>query len=546
MTEGYNPFTGFFLSPNLCSLSNEDTSGLQNGCLAYVEDVNRYYRYAANGTDAPLDGVYVVSTWTGPINPGCDPLPPGLNAHGTDRPRWILTNLADAIGTTANSTEWYIDAVYGNDNNIGTIQSKPLQTFRELGRRWRNGATYNTDYIFVTILSDHLLDDDVIDICRPLGDPNPSQNFPIVIQGTRQAPVFSGVIGPASVGVNHAAPASPGIAAGGHGVLLDVNALGLSYSNQFLRISNPSSPIFGAWMCMVGFYNSGAPPLDYTSPIVLQATAPSPTVAPDPALNQGAPIPGDNFNVLGTGCSIPDTIVLDIPSYAEVWFYDVELRQGTAPAPTAVQNIQSGVMRFYRSSGSSADKARLYTGPNSQVSLYFMGSTSKDIQILMRNPATSAGQSSYSLSGGLRFDASVYDNNNDIDANAVDFWNDSVFAPGAYVTLQSGRILTVVDLWIQANVAASIRSSGGAIFFNNALYGSGNTADIMQLGEYTKGIYSNASQLTVAANLGAAQSGTINYLNGVVKTFIPADLPFVSIATGADSQSGMIKRGGGI
>jgi len=545
MTTGYNPFTGFFLVPNICTLSNEDTSGLQNGCLAYVEDVNRYYRYAANGTSAPLDGVYVVSTWTGPLNPGCDPLPPGANAHGADRPRWILTNLADAIGTTANSTEWFIDAVYGNDNNIGTVQSKPLQTFRELGRRWRSGATYNTDYIFVTILSDHLLDDDVIDICRPLGDPNQSQNFPIIIQGTRQDPVSSGVIGLGSVAVNHAAPASLGIAAGGHGVLLDIGALGAAYPNSFLQITN-SGVLLNAWMCLVGVYNSGATPLDYSTPIVLQAVAPSPAIPPDPALNQGAPVPGDTFNVLGAGCSIPDTIVLDIPSFAEVWFYDVELRQGTAPVPTAVQDLKSGAMRFYRSSGSSANPARLYTGPNSQVSLYFMGSTTKDIQVLMRNPATSAGQSSYSNSGGLRLDASLYDNNQGIDANTVDFWNDSVFAPGAYVTLQSGRILTVVDLWIQHSAAASIRSSGGVIFFNNALYGSGNLADIMQLGEYTKGVYSSAAQLTVAANLGAAQSGGINYLNGVSKTFVPADLPFVSIATGADSQSGMIKRGGGI
>lgn len=98
MTEGYNPFPGFFVADTICSLQNADTSGLEDGCLAYVRANQSYYAYGASFAHAPApNGTTVLSTFNGPAAVQADGSPctgEQSHAHTAGGPgRWILTTL---------------------------------------------------------------------------------------------------------------------------------------------------------------------------------------------------------------------------------------------------------------------------------------------------------------------------------------------------------------------------------------------------------------------------------------------------------------------
>ncbi len=551
MAEGYNPFTGFFLAENICELSNADTSGLQDGALAYVKSVNSYYRYAELGTPTPTDGTYVVSTWSGPLNPGCAPQP--SNAHGTDVARWVLTNLADVLGVGANFTAYFIDAVLGNNANDGLTPATAIQTARELGRRWRQGATFNSDYIFVTVLSDHLLSNDVIDIARPSGSSvfNTPASYPIVWFGTRQANLVTGA-------TTLAGTRSQNAAAAGGGDCTMINHAGLGYAalypNAIVQIVGGANG--GAWAYLVAQSGLTAT-LNYEllSPFVHQTIAPvsAGAVNPDLTLNTLNPAGGETFNVLGRGCLIPDTIILDIPPRSEVWFYDMELQGGAAPVPYTVPNLKSGILRFYRSTGlvTPPIPTKLLTGPGPNVTLYFEGSSTANINIVMTKVASEINVNWF---GGLTIQGGVYNSNGGIFVGALHMGQDTILARQSTVIMGVAQEVILTNVCVQKNqapVVASFLISGGTFTCNGTLYGTENAQTILQLGRYAKGTYTDRTLLTVADTTGnpgasTAKTGVVDYLNSVLKTFANTDVPMVSNATASDSQAGLVNAFGGL
>lgn len=105
MTEGYNPFPGFLRVETTCDLQNTDTSGLEDGCLAHVESLERYYRLSFHVPAPAVTGVNVLSTCNGPqardaMGALCAKQATSHDATGIGR--WIRTSIVDAPAIDEN------------------------------------------------------------------------------------------------------------------------------------------------------------------------------------------------------------------------------------------------------------------------------------------------------------------------------------------------------------------------------------------------------------------------------------------------------------
>jgi hypothetical protein len=112
MTEGYNPFPGIIVVETTCELQNTDTSGLDDGCLAYVKtkgaglavDFHYFRLYDYRVGAPPPNGTTILSTYNGPpsvqqgINwntAGAVCAQQGDAHHAGGTVRWILTDIID-------------------------------------------------------------------------------------------------------------------------------------------------------------------------------------------------------------------------------------------------------------------------------------------------------------------------------------------------------------------------------------------------------------------------------------------------------------------
>jgi hypothetical protein len=501
------PYPGFLFVDTICELAGADVTKLNQGCLAYVGNEDAYFRLTAKTPPVSPNGVDVISVPGGPQTPGCPPA-----TTGADVRRWILTNIADAIGTSANSLAWYVNAVSGNDANIGTDPLFPVKTVREVGERWERGAGYNTaGAVHVYIQSDHLLPTDTILVKRPVVNGNP-----IIFHGTRASgspPISPPIVSATDihrpnnqiVTLAFAGPALPAI-------------------GSYIHIL--SGPLAGYWARIAKADPTNALARDCT-PFVIQ---PNPSDAQlTIASSVSANVPGASYEILHAGCSIPETFVIDIDPLAEVWFYDVKVQNpGVPPNPFYQPIIKSGAVRFFRSEGDTGSPATFIIA--SAGSIYFSGSTSEGFVI-------------HSVGEQVEFDASYADLPQNCVLKALTLKNDTLVSPAWSVRTEDGQLCILRDVAVNGNGPQPTFFVGNAILkIDGALYGKDNIAPILKLRRWARGSYADQASLTIAKAGGAAYSGEIDFgLPAPMKTFDAIDIPFVSIATGNSSQAGLIE-----
>ena len=514
------PYPGFLYVDNICALSGADVTELNTGCLAFVESEDAYYRLALMNPPPVPNGTDVISVPGGPPTPGCLP-----SVFDGDNRRWILTNIADAVGETANSLAWYINAATGSDSATGTDPAHPVKTFREVGERWKRGAGYNIGHldpslngpVHVHIQSSYLLDTDTILVERPVAN-----DYPIIVTYDYDPSGNAPVVITSATDIDHA---------GNILVSLSGPALGTHVGKYVLLTAGP---LAGYWAYIYSLSN-GDPSTVLTTPFVKQVpNSPDLILASTVAADIAAASP-----VLRVaGCSVPSTVLLSIDPGSEVWLYDVsmhDLTPPTIPAPFAEPGLFSGVLRFFRSEGDPSG-TNLVAGTLASIS--FSGSSTANMSLvtLGNAPGATCSASFVELAGSSLRNL------------VVD--KDSVFSPNAKLDVGRGQDLTVGDA--AANELTSlpaIEVVEGSVHFTGAFYGQDNTVPVLNMKRYARGSYDPAivAKLTVAeggANI--PYSAQINFQNGVVKTFVSGppgplvNIPFVSNATASDSQAGLI------
>ena len=512
------PYPGFLYVDTLCALSGADVTELNTGCLAFVESEDAYFRLAVMDPPPVPNGTDVISVPGGPPTPGCTP-----SVFDGDTRRWILTNIADAVGETANSLAWYIDAVLGDNANTGTDAAHPVQTFREVGERWERGAGYNAGHVDpalngpvrVHILSDHLLDTDTILVKRPLANDNPI----IVTYENPAAPLPVSVTVTTALDIDHL-----------NNQVTAIGSIGISaYLGQYIVIT--TGVLEGYWAYI---YEAVDPDNVLTTPFVKQLSATSPTL--DVATTVAVNVPIGLPVIRAAGCRIPSTIVLDVDPGSEIWFYDVsvhDLTQPAGPVPFVQPGLFSGVLRFFRSEGDPFAAASFVAGPLAGIA--FSGSSTANMNLLTlgTTPGVTCSGSYVALTGSSNQSLTVD--------------KDSVFSPTAKVDIRPGQSLLIIDAAVNNATIAAIEVIEGSVHFAGAFYGTGNAVAILNMRRYAKGSYvaGIANQLTVADLTNVPYTATINFQHSVVKNFvsappIAANIPFVSNATASDSQAGLI------
>lgn len=505
------PYPGFLFAHTICELAGADVSTLNTGCLAFVENEDAYYRLTASASPSTPNGADVISVPGGPNTPGCTVL------AGTtdDVRRWILTNIADAVGSTANAAAWYIDSVLGSDSNIGTDPALPLQTARELGKRWARGATFNTAPVIVTIQSTSLLTDDLIDVRRPV-----TAGQPIIFLGTRPAVFTTGTV-TAVQQLTRATNLITTLTAGAFDFTTSVG--------KYIRMTSGASTGYWAKIISLG---AGGVTTAITTPFVINAGYPtSETLTVKDSV---APLAVGTFEILNVGCIIPQTFTVDIPGSSEVWFFDVDIDGTALPVPLVASEFRSGITRFFRSSFIHAD---VIFPLSSDAGLAFNGSSTFGTQAPQPCAAV--------LSAGV-FGVQMLASHARLGASSSSIIKNMLLDQDTVIDDAWDQPIGVNEYGYFGNVCINsttasplITVSGGEIQFKAAVYGLDNSGVVLHLGSFAKATYTNKALFTVAL-VAVDGTGVIDYTNGVLKDFTAANLPFVSNATASDSQAGFI------
>jgi hypothetical protein len=513
------PYPGFLYAESICELAASDVSDLNTGCLAFVNSEDAYFRLSyvpPPATPAVPNGADVVSVPGGPQTPGCPPV------VGTtdDRRRWILTNIADAVGSSANALAWYINSVTGDNANIGTDPLFPVLTALEVGQRWERGAGFNTaGPVNVYIQSTSLLDSDTILVDRPVVRPSPAYpgGNPIVYHGTRRPDVATALTIIAALDINRAGNQICSVTFSGNPAAL--------VGRYIMMTSGPAS---GCWARIISLDPHNANGV-LTTPFVKQVS----TYSTSLAVQAGLPgsLPGASFRILGDGCQVPDSVVVNIDPLAEVWFYDLLMITSLGALPYYQSLITSGSIRFFRSESSSGSPATLFA--EDAAAIYFTGSSSEGFVIYSLGPS------------GVYYEAGYAELPNQGFVETLRFEQDTVISPLWQLITQEGERCRSYNTAVNGNAASpTLRIRGGSLELHGALYGQDNLNAIIQLAQWSQASYENKANLTVADASNVSYSGVIDYVGvaTVSKTFAPAtDVPFVDNATASNSQAGLIK-----
>ena len=505
-------YPGFLYAATVCELSNSDVTELNEGCLAYVELTNAYYRLA----DVPIpevpDGTTVVSVPGGPATPGCFPLPVGPT---TDTRRWILTNIADVVPSTANSLAWFINAVLGSDTNDGITPTTPLKTARELGRRWKEGAGYNTGVVEVKIQSEYLLSDDIIDVERPI-----AFGKPVVFYGQRGAdPITGGTLtGGASLSrplnrITSVADVTldftPYI-----GSFIEVMIGGLAYTAYLISLDG------------VDIHTALTTPLTHFMVDSDLTSAVLSTAATHPLTG------GESYRILGAGCTIPNTIILKTDLTSQVLFYDVTISNAAVPVPYTQQNLDVGTIAFARSQIDPASPSPVLFVAEKEATVGFANASSTGLTILSEGSFVSAF-----AYADLRAASNVA---------LVQLTSDSVVADAWSFITNTDQKMQMNNVCINNSTGTKIRVINGTLLVSDALYGLNNADFVVSLADYARGYYNcggldKLAQLTIQG-IGAVPAN-MNFQNGPlnVKPMDTINLPFMAVATSLDSQAGFIQ-----
>jgi hypothetical protein len=504
------PYPGFLFAATICELSNSDVSELNEGCLAYVEATNTYYRLSDTPIPPAPDGVNVVSVPGGPATPGCT----GGAGPTTDTRRWVLTNIADAVPTTAGSLVWYVDSVNGLDTNLGTTPLLPVQTVREVGRRWAAGVGYNAAQVSVYLMQSPpaapaLLPDDAFIIERPV-----TPGRPIVFLAAR-------------------GPSTPGAAIT---AVQNIDQLG-NLITQITTAAFNFVPYLGRFVRLTSGAN-----LDYVAEVV-EAFATSANLTPftlidpatldtlDVATSTNNPVaPGTTFEILAPGYLVPSTVSMNIDPAAEVRVGDVTFDNASAPVPYVSPRLTSGNLTLVRSNANGS-WIPFMVAPSAAMTF----SVSDSNGFLIR----SLGSVIFSQStAALGANSSIADLSIQGDSVVTDNW--------AFVTVAS-QIVRLQNVCINNSVVTKIVVNDGSLYVKDALYGLNNADYVLSLGSYARGYYDcgGADQLLgmTIEGVGAGVPANMDFQNGPlnVKTMRTADLPFVALATALDSQAGFIR-----
>lgn len=504
------PYPGFLYAATVCELSNSDVTELNEGCLAYVEATNSYYRLSDTPIPPVPDGTTVISVPGGPATPGCFPVPVGPT---TDTRRWVLTNIADVVPVTANALAWYINADTGLDTNIGTDPLFPLLTGRELGRRWKEGAGYNTGVVTVTIQSDHLLPTDILDIERSI-----TIGKPVIFYGTRGANTATGTL----TGCQNLDRAT--------NLITKVTSAGFDFSlyiNRFIQITIGGQLFTAFIFAAEGVGNSTA----ITTPFTFIPTESNLASAVLSRLGSNPILGNEAFTILGTGCVVPNTIILKTDVLSQVLFYDVMVSNAATPNPYAQQNLDTGILAFVRSQMDAANPASFFA--EQEATLVFANSSSSYSTIVSEGVVTSA--------------FSYADLANSSNVANMQVQADSVMADSWDLITKVDQFMESTNLCINNSTSTKIRIVGGTLYVNGALYGKNNADFIIAMGSNARGVYNCGGADLLAGltveSLVPGVIGNMTFLNGPLnnKPMDTINLPFVAVATALDTQSSFIR-----
>lgn len=505
------PYPGFLYAATVCELSNSDVTELNEGCLAYVEVTNSYYRLSDTPIPPVPDGTTVISVPGGPATPGCFPVPVGPTG---DTRRWVLTNIADVVPVTANALAWYINAVSGLDTNIGTDPLFPLLTARELGRRWKEGAGYNTGVVSVTIQSDHLLPTDIVDVERPI-----TTAFPVVFYGTRGPDLASGTL----TGCQNLDRAT------NHITKVTAAAFDFSpYVERFIRTTIGGQIFIAFILATEGVGNTTA----ITTPFTFFPTESNLASAVLSRLGSNPILGTEAFTILGLGCSVPQTIILKTDALSQVIFYDVTVSSTAAPVPYAQQNLDSGILAFARSQADVAHQVAFVA--DEDATIVFINSSTQHTTIVSDGTVTIAD-----AFADLRAASNI---------QTVQLLLDTVVADNWSFMTSTDQRTQMENVCINDSTHTKIRVKNGTLFVVGALYGLNNADYVLSLSDYARGYYDCGGvpdQLLGMTIQGiGAVPANMNFQNGPlnVKPMDALNLPFVARATALDSQAGFIRH----
>lgn len=499
-------YNGFGVVNDYCGLIN--AGGGQEGALVFVSSTNQYFQLINETVPPTIDYVTVFPVFDGPAVPGC-----ARSSTGTNPGRWVLVNIAGSSSPAVDVPDWYIDPVGGSDLNDGTTAITPLQTFRALAARWKGITTAPTVPVEVHILDGvELVVDDQLVVDRPFTSTN---NLTVMYDDmTATSPLvdesvaLTGYTGPTAATNTSAqlvaTPVADWATYVGKHIYLATNATGANIG----AVATVLEKINATTVRVTPFIRADGTlvtpiagnTIRIFTPFSLSNTAN--TQSSDPYVDAGP-----NGIVSTRYCSIGGDGLAAATPVGFVRAASIRPFGGAIGASVGMTLYVSNVPEF-RATGCWLTTNTTLQG--SASAFYFH--------------SCAYGWSGVNTAGcNLSFE----DHTTVVDGGSFS----NLFVNGGTVSYENVCLEN-------AGANAIVVEENGYARFNGPIYGTGLTSYVVAFHTNAKGTYATAAGADFYAN-GAVND--FDFQNGVVKDS-PADLPFVSNATAAQSQASLVEQ----
>lgn len=468
----------------------QDLAGLPDdafkaGDLAYVASLapNGTFRLVRTALVGDADNITTIDTRSG-------------NGY------WDL--FAQTGNLWAAETDWFIDAVNGQDYNLGTSQAAPLKTFAE----WRARLiTANVPYACeIHVLSDIPASDRPTFEGMPVGS-SVSVVGETTVLGTGEITAVQAINGAANQALEIEA-----LALGG-------SWTALGYVGMFIRITT-AGPRFGAIAAVVKDLGGGNNRARLMPMAIPQATLSG-------SATSVVPLVGDTFEVLDLAHKIgTHPCVSGIPWDSEVGFRYLDLEEptysydyGNAISGTAFLTV-CRVRDYLQVLGDGLMRATLSL---------FRGSAGPNVYSLPEIYDSAHGEFRYCAFVHANAWVSAYSPN-----ARVTVQDNTIFQDGAVIFTRRGgeivvnNVATFDSMWVLLILKAG--ATGHALA---RIYGSGNTNNVVVVGSGSKFLY------TTLASLTATSTAQVVNFGGTLRDWSGAGgLPYVN--TGGNQGMGIL------
>lgn len=504
----------------ICDLYGTDATQFDSGTLALVRQEGAYFAVVDSG-GAP--GPDLVSTTNGPQQPGCTN--PNVDV-GTSPLRWARTSLTIAEAMRGNAPAYFVNAVTGDNSLDGLTPDTAVEQVAEVCRRMK-GAAYNTTAIHIYCLTPIPSSD------TAFFERNVTPGLPIIVHSQLDAPAPYKLTPAASYTLTAVDDLDPAANQEQRITALALGAVPLSPPSVLVLSPTSSNPGAFAW------------PAAALSPTELRTTPFGEQTGLSPVVTLQDPIVADVVEAYVAPSFMLSALRLDIDPDAEVWFKGFNVRGG----PSVPQRIVSGVLRLVQCTGQDLDLKCF-----GDASLAFNACHTYAITGSVRGSGTFEAETTFFLG-----DAPL--------ARTRRIAAHCMIDPDATITVAAQQEFGIdscytefEDLCIvaQANGDGAFAADlGGFVSLSGFLYGSDVATYAGTLDHFSQAVYKailpsqppvvNPTGISFVAAETASYPGSAKVKfprsagPAVEKTLTTDDLPFVSIATAVDSQSGLIE-----